>query len=996
MLTKISYLLLRLFILRIGKDKSKAIYRIAYGVITPNVNVMSEPNISEFSEMLSCGGKKFYTGIVTMACEREKIIGVYEDLSRGAFLKDSFAKWGISTNGMKYDVRYDADSTMVPWNVENIIESQLTYSKYICMLEPQCLFEIERRLPDAEDVSKALDALGNYLTRKTSLPFNKSYDHIGNLEILISPDRDVHGKPLIECCLEKEEPYMQNIKIAFALSDSFDLVTVNMRLVVDGITKFDTILSKKPESGKDVNFSIPSDKQVSTSEIKVWLTKDEETKLVHHAVYHVIKRFQLSINIVSDSILADSEWLQKIRGLVPKAKKGIIKKASLIEHTSKEKHEIHDNEYPKWGNRKPVIKPIEKCNDAFFPKGWDKETDEIGALSFLEWFKQKANGAASVFLQDPYFEDVALYFLASSDIECEYTILTQTSLRTNPDNTSYSANDGLRKDKIVSCIRNFPLLFSPLKLVVKDMLGVSPKLHDRFLIIVYPNNKCEGYSLSNSLQGATMKQPLLITQIGKPVLNKVKKHITELIDENDTKTIYDYRESSSKDITECHVIADSGFHSWLQKHKYSAMRGDIKHILDDMLYWQTVKKISTVGYCLANIPDDRSYCIIKEAESIIARDNRWTEVLKDYILDKHYSDFPIGFIGCPYRGHNQYNTSVLLDLCYEKIVSNNNIQLIEYSCYESNNYGVWGQYYACQVLVNVSHQTAIDVLKLLRPTLTNIKTDKTITPVYKITNMLMSAMFESVISSKDNTLMEAMLTDSEDWCRGLGSIILIHKAKEKDFDTAADIRLITSEEECIVLCNVALASKPEVANKKIFYDCLINDFTQRKDVDFATKNLVNILKESRSLEEKKEYINNVYRPLISTGLLSKDELCCTLIDGLFDASVAPDTCLKQQGVLPMAVHCIDGAIESMIANVTKIIQKTNAHLQSISIKNDDNISMASHELTNLRNLLLSMIEMYNNDVTNNSISKIIEIIKDVDALLDSVGLEKTKRQFEYK
>lgn len=995
MLTKISYLLLRLFILRIGKDKSKAIYRIAYGVITPNVNAMSEPNISEFSEMLSCGGKKFYTGIVTMACEREKIIGVYEDLSSGVSLKDSFAKWSISTNGMKYDVRYDADSAAVPWNWENILERQLTYSKYICMLEPQYLFEIEGELPDAGVVSKALETLSSYLTQKTSLPFNKSYDHIGNLEILISQDRDVNGKPLIESWLEKEELYMQNIKIAFALSDSYDLVTVNMRLVVGGVTTCDTILSKKPESGKDVNFSIPLDKQIGTSEIKVWLTKGEETQLVHHAVYHIIKHIQLSINVVSNSIHVDSEWLQKIRGLVPKVKKEIIKKASLIEHTLKEQHGIHDDEYPKWTNRKPVIKPIEKCNDAFFPKGWDKETDEIGALSFLEWFKQKANGAENVFLQDPYFEDVALYFLASSDIECEYTILTQTSLKTNPDNTSYLANNGSRKDKIVNCIRNYPLLFSPLKLVVKDMLGLSPKLHDRFLIIVYPNNRCEGYSLSNSLQGATMKQPLLITQIGKPVLNNVKKHITELIDENDTKAIYNYKESPLEEIKKCHEIADPGFYSWLQKQKYSAMRGDVKNILDDMLHWQTVKKISTVGYCLANISETRNYRMIKEAESIIARDNRWTEVLKDYILDKHYSDFPIGFIGCPHRGHNHDNTSALLDLCYEKIVSNNNTQLIEYSCYESNKYQVWGQYYACQVLVNISHQTAIDVLKLLRPTLTNIKTDKTITPVYKITNMLMSAMFESVISNKDNALMEAMLKDSEDWCRGLGSLILIHKAKEKDFDAAAAIRLITNDEERIVLCNVALASKPKVANKKIFFDCLVDDFTRGKNADFATHNLVNILQESISLEDKKEYVYNVYSSLISTGLLSKDKLCCTLIDSLFDASVASDTCLKLQGILSMTVHCINGNIESMIAKATSIIERTRTHLQNISINNDDNIFTASRELINLRNLLLSMIDIYNG-TQNNSILKIIEVLKDVDALLDRVGLEKTKRQLEYK
>ena len=106
-------------------------------------------------------------------------------------------------------------------------------------------------------------------------------------------------------------------------------------------------------------------------------------------------------------------------------------------------------------------------------------------LSFLAWFKNKAKGAQQIFLQDPYFEDVAMYFLASAEISCEYTVLTQTKLKTNPDGRNNFINEGesgQRKLKLLNCIKAYPLMFDSMKLNIYDISNKHNVSHDRYLI----------------------------------------------------------------------------------------------------------------------------------------------------------------------------------------------------------------------------------------------------------------------------------------------------------------------------------------------------------------------------------------------------------------------------------------------------------------------------------------------------------------------------------
>ena len=148
-----------------------------------------------------------------------------------------------------------------------------------------------------------------------------------------------------------------------------------------------------------------------------------------------------------------------------------------------------------------------------------------------------------------------------------------------------------------------------MQLIIRDMAGSGPKLHDRYLFIGYDDGRCEGYMLSNSLQGATKKSPLLITRIGTPVLVKVKKHIAKLIDPDKVETIYHYSDRTSSSPQEGKEIADADFYDCLQAMNHPVGPDCLDHVLNDILKEKTADRISTFGYYLAHFSDDELHSI---------------------------------------------------------------------------------------------------------------------------------------------------------------------------------------------------------------------------------------------------------------------------------------------------------------------------------------------------------------------------------------------------
>ncbi len=971
---EIKHLSLRLFILRIGEGKNNPIYRIAYGVVSPSDHSLEEATGSEFSKLGSYGNKKVFLGSISIFSEREKVLGVYDALSIGSSLKESLDRYGISNDNLKYDVKYIQNGISVPWHKANILGNQLSDSRYICMLEPETLFEIDGHLLE-EALDGAMRTLSVKLREATGLPFDTSYDHIGNLEILIAPDQDIYGRSLVKHWQDKES-FTQHVELSSKLTDGADLVTVNIKLTAGGVITIDTLLSDKPNDNENTTFSIPSEYPPQAVEIKTWLTKSSEVRLVHLSTHHFIGEICFSLGIVQSEIHIQSDWLKRVKGAMPKHKKELVDKASSIQRTRSESHHRINKGLPQWLKRKVTIKPIERCDDAYFPAGWDCETQESGSLLFLEWFKAKTKGAKSVFLQDPYFEDVALSFIALTDIQGECTILTQTDLRTNADNTSYTGGGSQRKDRILSLIKDNPSLYDSMQLIIRDMAGSGPKLHDRYLFIGYDDDRCEGYMLSNSLQGATKKSPLLITRIGTPVLVKVKKHIAKLIDQDKVETIYHYSDRTSSSTQEGKEIADADFYDCLQAMNHPLDPDCLDQVLNDILKEKTTDRISTFGYYLAHSSDDELYSIRQVMGARIATNPKAIEALKSFILDHHNSSFPIGFEGGSWRGYRNNYFSDILEASYHEIVHRNHTQLID-SCYKD---GGRDMEYACMLLIKASSHDTIDTLKQLRDQLVSIRGDKSITSLYKVTNTLLHIIFNSVVFGWDGDLMEKMLIDGNDWCRGLGALILIYKANDSNFDIKPHLELLQSHDERITLCNTIIFSSEQNIKRDDIYDLLTEEIKE-SDIEYAYKNILDILRGCYPLKTQETYINKIYRPLIQDGRLDRDILSSRLTESLFDEYIQGGS-KSGSDVLVMGLCLINESLKALQEKSQKLLMETERKLNRLIIKDHNNVFQACSALNKLRSLLEKIIAEHPCHS-----EELLNINDEIQSVLRRVGIE---------
>ena len=986
------YMILRLYILRIGKRNEKCAYKIAYGVVTQSVNKTGDAIFSDFTSF-GTYGKKCSLGTILLALESDVIISIYEELLKGISLKSVFQKWGVNTNDMEYDVSYTQVYTLVPWSEEHIADYQINYTRAACMLNPQSLFE-EVGI-DEKTSLKALHDLEKAIAGRTDFSILQMQDRIGNLEIIIAPARDRQGKSLVNCELIKDNPFVQKIEVNSQLSDQYDKITTNVRIISGGKIFIDRIKTAEVVKGRDTVFEFDSEQPVGTAIIKMWGMKGNESFLFHNATYHYIQKIIFNTEIAGGCIEANTEWLEKLKDNGTKKQKAKVDEAKKIEQKSSETYTIEDPVYSQWLRRKKLFKPVIKTNDVYFSKGWDNESDDNGKLCFLDWFKHKSKGATDVFIQDPYFEDVALFFIASADVDCNYIVLTQTHLKTNNDGTDDEVPDGVipvRRIVIKQCILKNPSLFCKIKLLIKDIPVPDNKLHDRYMFFSYPNGVKEAYALSNSIQGSTVKQPLLITQIGDNAYGKIEENLNDILSKNSIETIYDYRDREKLPLNKISEIADYGFYKWLVPQYKKALRGEVKEILNDAISWKTKEKLSTLGYCLAQIPECKNYQMIEAACRIISSEKRWVDVLKDFILVQHYSMYPIGYIGCPQRRNSFRNPSLLLELEYNEIVSRHNLYFLEYAGMDSDTYGVWGQYFACSVLVKVSPENAIDVLKQFRPTLEEIKCDKQVEPIYKITNVLLHAIFTHAAFVKNKELMNHLLQDNEEWCRALGALMLLYYSRDINYNVDDSLDRVNNTNELIQICKTAWSVQYNIAEINKFYSRLVSTYENNVSVENILSEFVNILQDAYVVEYKVDFAKYIIIPLTNKGLFTIDDVCRNLIESLFEACVSEKKAVSMRGVLPSVLRSLNGDISSFEKLSKELLQKFKKKVQAIVVPDDNKLFVSSIEVINLRNLLIDILHIY--DDNNPQMVIINGLLNEVDKELDKIGLDKAKLRFE--
>lgn len=984
------YMTIRLFVLRVGKKNEE--WRVAYGAVSPALEKTDRPIISGSEHIGSCEHGSISTRKIIWSGERDDVLGVFDALSQGLGLKATFLNYGVDTKGIDFDVVYTQVGIEEPWGIENVMGCQKAYTKKITMLNPAQLLEKDGII--ASDAETAIGMIENYLETQTGLPFNERYNHVGNLEIIIVPERDEAGRPLVQLHWERGTPYYQHVIVRKALLEKNDELTINLMCVEKGRIVNDKIDHIIVEEITDVQKVYTIDECPDKICIKIWRRRKGETFVLTDTTYCLLKRINVTVGMMEPRMKVTTQWLENIRNNLPKKMIKDLEAIETFERKENEHIEIGEKEMRHSAGRKRT-----KDNDEFFPKGWDKTTEGHGMLSFMGWFKKKAKNANGIFLQDPYFEDVAMYFLAMADISSEYTILTQTRLKTNPDGR-YSAmdlnDDRQRKENILKVIKANPLLFGPMKLVVKDLPSKHNILHDRYCVFSYDNGLIEAYSLSNSLQGATRKQPLLVTQIGDSTFEKVRTHIAEILERNTIETIYDYADKKTAERSDEEVsnVADEGFLIWLDKQKEEMKNGHVSHIIKDIFTWRTYDRLATLGYFLATICDEETQQILEHLSDEMKKNAEWTYILKDFILKLHYSKYPIGYIGNQYEGWMYKDVSDLLSMTYKDIVTPYNINLIDKIGCERHTFGVYGQYFAAKLLLMQSIEEYINVLKQLKPTLLSIKTDKTITPCYKVTVMLLTELMEADLWSKNDNVKSTLIVDSDEVFRGLGTLMYLHKARNNRFKYKDLRNRIKNDDELITLCHAAWGMKPAVAHPKVFYQWLQEIFIKKGDVDYFKKLLIEeVLGEKIFIKDKVEYINQVVCPLINDGFINKNDLSQTIIDGLYEKSVSGKYTVIMAGVLPECLYIFDGELQQLYELAKKEKDDFKSNLRKKVVLDENCVFNAAKRCIVLRSMLLRFIKRYEK-TANKTIPDMKVLLEELDKMLDEYGLEETKKLYE--
>lgn len=973
---------LRLFVLRIRKDKTHTLYRIAYCGASPVAASEARGSKSDFTKFAVYGEA---SNKLTCSLSEIKILNsdqiitdIYYDLVKGLSVKDVLTKWKINLD-LDYDVNFENPQNNLPLHIEKVFDNVTTYVESFAMSDPKTLFVFDSSTPP-EWASKALDDLTEKVADKVKLPKDIMMRHIGSLDLFKTTDYDCYGNPFVIVERPRGSENTLNIIFADELIKGSDCLIVNAKLSRGDYLMVDSIQIVSLPCKDFPHVTFTSKEKINRFEISVWRKEKDETWLVHHEQKVFMESIRLNIGIIGQEVSVNNEWFDRIRAAVPNTDKcnEDLKKAQKIQHSTIESTTIllNDDAKKTSEDRKKQLKPLTnlKSKDAFFPKGWDKRSESHGALEFFKWFQDITRDATDVMLQDPYIEDVALHFIMSSG-SARFTLITQTSLKTNSNGTSYIEDEReghpSRKDKILSLISHHPTLFRNTDFVILDITMRDNKLHDRYLFVDYPDGRSIGFTLSNSLQGATTKQPLLVTEIGDSTLHKVKDYVQSNIErqkaEGKLATIYDSKNDTSKTAYLKNQIAYPEFYKWVCEYINSRgdvgniTESDINQIIDDILYGpysakdNLFGKISSVCKLLAEVSGDKKEILMDKIVSVVHNRRDIAGVLKDFILKGHYESYPIG-----YRNHigrpAYYQLYQILIGDFNQILDNARSHLIDFALSEHYYYDNFGLYFACTILVKASPEAAIDVLRQFYPTLLSIKSDPQVTPICKITDVLLYTIFYNNTLYRDYSIMDGLLQDQNEVLRALGALLILYNFEYCEF-RIGDIKAYLSngmitDEEALAICKTALCICPPLREYEEWLK-ITTSYLCKFPLERIKGEIKDFLCGRTPKEAKLAFVEHVIPSVQATNSIAVEDIESYLLDVLYDVSEDSDNC---QVILPMALKSLGCTPGKLIDRIKEDIASFDWKLGNPMLLDTENLWRQEIPLRNAKKLLNNLEE----------------------------------------
>lgn len=301
---------------------------------------------------------------------------------------------------------------------------------------------------------------------------------------------------------------------------------------------------------KPVSVYFEAGEEISQVLVTIWVREHEEEQWeiwYEHSI-PILRQIHLAIGMVGLQGTLKSDWL---KDLYNSRVNDRVKRIQAIEQVHYQHSAIGEYKFDPWvlasrqaRNLAQQIFP-RPSGGYFFSKGWDSKGP--GLLNFIEWFQSLTNNstASRLLLVDPFFDVAGVELLSRAKAtQIEYVVLTNTQVKSTDDLSELQAEkdkdqevdefESQRAKRLREACKQVELILSRLKFRLLDLRSVGggrqQLFHDRYILIFNETGEIRtGYHLSNSIQGATKKAPLLVTPIPVDLLEGVKSYVAELI-----------------------------------------------------------------------------------------------------------------------------------------------------------------------------------------------------------------------------------------------------------------------------------------------------------------------------------------------------------------------------------------------------------------------------------------------------------------------------------
>lgn len=605
-----SKLLLQLFIGKITHDGVQS-HQLLYGwcLVTPRPDVSDHAVSGSFIQVYSDKKTKVAIARISIYQHGAPIVRLVNELLAGKSFKASATVSGIDVSNIKFDFTYNSAiegnirirpilfNETAPNISRNMFEKYMFHSPYgsspsftlpivnLDKLRP--LRSIDGLLPEYKTI---LLKILEHLESETKMSFASiECARFGNIEFINGPCANIY---------ERAQAYFENISEEELIDGIKEKTSKKIRVTImpneytfghhllvncfstnGGQVILDEIKEIHHSEKETITVDFETEEPVSNLVVSVWVKENESWQIWYKDSAVLLRQISLRMGAVGTTGKVSSPFLERVLA-AGSHMKDPVSKAMEINRTSYMTSTIGGKGLDPWVdadyNFSTLVNSIvpKKSEAAFFPKGWNSNSGQHGALSFLQWFTDISDKATNVIIQDPYFDTVGMEFIArTSNSATSFDIITCTQTPSNDDDpvrkislwkrclNYFKSHEPIEKEpnrasRLLNMIIGFPELFAGSKITINDYRNKSSNtkslLHDRYIIVYEHGKEPHGFHLSNSIQNATQNYPLLITPIPLDVVPQVEKYSVSLLDEGDRTgsyemvKLYDYRNRKSE------------------------------------------------------------------------------------------------------------------------------------------------------------------------------------------------------------------------------------------------------------------------------------------------------------------------------------------------------------------------------------------------------------------------------------------------------------------